>query len=400
MKIISFLGTGTYSETTYVFEEQAYKTRLFPAALYEFFQPAAKELLVCVTDEAEKKHFPALCNELEGRIQPKPIKIPIGKNTNELWTIFDELAKNVDSGDSVVFDITYALRSIPVLVFIAIVYLRSAQNVRIEAIINGAFEVRDGTRTPVFDLSPFIKVLDWTIAADRFLKTGDETELVAELREAHNLPYQSRPSTEQDLPRQLQQVASRIANVTEAMRTTRVRDAVDAVKPMLHQLEKARSEVETWAHPFAVMLDQVRQAYQPFASQNQQDLAEELGIQLKIIQWYIEKGQIVQATLLEREWTVSLLTFQLGMDSLRDRRSAEDILNCSIDNLKNKIPLPADIRRLEQRDQIVDVWNRLHDLRNDIAHCGMRKSTIKARDISHKAEVIFGCLTDLSNAVL
>ena len=39
MKIISFLGTGDYSETTYVFGEQEHNTSLFPVALYEFFQP-------------------------------------------------------------------------------------------------------------------------------------------------------------------------------------------------------------------------------------------------------------------------------------------------------------------------------------------------------------------------
>ncbi len=400
MKIISFLGTGDYSETTYVFGEQEHNTSLFPVALYEFFQPTANELLVCVTDEAEEKHFSSLCNELRGKIQPKAIKIPIGRNPSELWTIFDELAKNVEHDDSVVFDITHALRSIPVLVFIAIAYLRSAKNVRIEAIINGAFELRDGTKTPVFDLSPFIKVLDWTIAADRFLKTGDESNLVNELRLAHDIPNQSLPRGTGDLPRQLQQLATCIESVTEAMRTTRIHDALESVRPMLDRLERARSEVETWAQPFAVILDQVRQAYQPFVLQNPQDFGEELKIQLKIVHWYIEKAQIVQATLLEREWIVSLLVLQLDLDSLRDRKRAEDILNSGAHKHRKKSPLPAEICAVENIEQMLNVWNQLSNLRNDIAHCGMRDSTARARDISHKAKKIFQHLTDLSNVLL
>ncbi|MBC7225311.1 MAG: TIGR02221 family CRISPR-associated protein, partial [Anaerolineae bacterium] len=51
MKALSFLGTGNYQETTYVFRGEECRTHLFPKALCEFFRPS--DLLVFVTEEAE-----------------------------------------------------------------------------------------------------------------------------------------------------------------------------------------------------------------------------------------------------------------------------------------------------------------------------------------------------------
>ncbi|MBK7917066.1 MAG: hypothetical protein IPJ94_12540 [Chloroflexi bacterium] len=41
MKVISFLGTTDYKETTYVYDNAEFSTNLFPEALYAFFQPDA-----------------------------------------------------------------------------------------------------------------------------------------------------------------------------------------------------------------------------------------------------------------------------------------------------------------------------------------------------------------------
>ena len=52
MKLITFLGTGNYQPTTYVFGAQDCMTRFFPVAAAQFTQPT--QTLVCVTPTVEK----------------------------------------------------------------------------------------------------------------------------------------------------------------------------------------------------------------------------------------------------------------------------------------------------------------------------------------------------------
>lgn len=371
MKVLSFLGTTNYAETTYVFREQEYRTALFPEALYEFFQPT--DLLVFVTQEARDKHFDTLRQRLDGRIEPQPVDIPLGRSQRELWSIFDRLTENIDEGDTVIFDITNAFRSIPLLIFIAIAYLRSAQSIDLQAITYGAFEAREAGRTPVFDLSPFIVLLDWTTATDKFLKTGNAQELVAQLQEAHRMPYVSGQDDQDELPRRLQNVATAIQDVSQAMRLIRAYETMTTACTLIERLDQARHEVERWAKPFGVLLDQTRRAYAQFNLDDPEtELKENLKIQLVLLRWYLEREQPAQAITLAREWVVSLVTYRLKWDMIRDRHTVEGVLNMGVDSLRRRQPLPMPVRELEGSEEIVKVWNRLHDLRNDVAHAGMR----------------------------
>ena len=81
------------------------------------------------------------------------------------------------------FDITHGLRLFPLVGLLAAAFLRSGLSVDLQAVLYGAFDVRDRgvtpNRTPMFDLSPMLALLEWSTAADRFNRTGDSRYLAS-----------------------------------------------------------------------------------------------------------------------------------------------------------------------------------------------------------------------------
>lgn len=373
MKLISFLGTSDYKEASYQFTErpEPLRSKFFPAAAARALQP--ETLLLMVTPAAYEKHYEAICDELAGVTAIEPVEIPDGRSEQEIWAIFEALTGRLVSGDEVTFDITYGFRSLPVLAIIAAAYLRVARDVVINQLLYGAYEARNEEGiAPVFDLSPFLSLMQWTLATDKFLKTGNARELVSQLRDAHSLPYRlGLPA--KDKPQHLSGAASVLEEVSQGMRLLRPHTVLEAAARQDQQLSEAQSEVGRWAPPFALLLDQIRKAYQPFAvTDPAAEPKESLRAQLALIRWYVDKDQVVQAVTLAREWVVSLLILRLGWQLIDDRSFAENILNGSAQAMRQKSLLPPPVREMPGIDEMVQAWSWLGDLRNDIAHCGMR----------------------------
>lgn len=403
MKAITFLGITDYKPVTYVYNDpngntNECLTELFPEALCSFFDP--DELLVVVTRKAKEKHFDNLCQRLKGK-RVNPVDIPDGKNTNELWSIFDELIKKVDEGDEVVFDITYAFRSIPFLVFLATAFLRSARGVKIRAITYGAYDADPlRKRAPVFDLSPFIDLLDWTMATDKFLKTGNPTQLCGLLEgiQGETLPTSkaNNDSKEEELPNQLKYAAEQMKGIYAAMSLARPEEVMEKAKKAADQLEKCRMEVEFRAKPFSLLLDKTCKFYQPFALENSRnDIRKSLLIQLDLIKWHLEMEQIVQASILAREWLVSLVAYLKNNDIINDRRICEGALNNSEHNRK---PLFLNLSG-EQEEKIIELWRKLRPIRNDLAHVGNRKDPLQTERLISEMRATFEIIVEISECI-
>ena len=62
------------------------------------------------------------------------------------------------------------------MTFLALAHVRKVKNdVKIERVIYGAYEAveRENPKKPVFDLTPFVSLLDWLGAVTMFLQTGE-----------------------------------------------------------------------------------------------------------------------------------------------------------------------------------------------------------------------------------
>lgn len=376
--LLTFLGTARYAQTTYVLGRQRHTTCYCTAAVAHFFRP--EKTLVVVTQGAAAMHYDSLAAEIAGVTRPEPVPIPDGHSESDLWAIFDALTDRIGVGAELIVDITNGFRSLPFLSFLALAFLRVAKQVQVRGVYYGAYDARDQqtNESPVFDLTPFVTLLDWTVATDQFLATGDTQPLADRVKEAHRLPWQARAAKERGaLPRNLQGVAQTLETLGRALRLVRPEEAMRIAAGLLPQIEAVRGEAESWAKPFGLLLDRTAEDYRPLAlaadPRDPAQVAESLRIQRSLVRWYVERRQYVQAIILAREWVISYVIHLLGWDMINDRDLAERLLSTESMLRRQKRGLPLDATTRERLEGAILLWDRLPDLRNDIAHVGMRR---------------------------
>ena len=424
--VITFLGTSLQPKPTlYCYsdktgEEIHAKGFVFAQALCQFFD--FDRMLVCMTEEAEKTVWESLKTEdkmlelADERVQVLPIAT--GNNTTEMWEIFTTIAREIEVGETVIFDITHGLRSLPFLVFLFAAYLKSAKGVKIKGIYYGALELskRGTIPAPVIDLSEFVEMLDWLTASERFIEMGDGGALARLLR-----------SKVQRGDKTLGMAAKGIEEVASGLVLARPLETMRASALLGKRLADASEEIELRAKPFGLLQEQVANAYGQFAfptfiNESAVSFSQKIGLtleqQLMMINWYREKGQIIQAVELSREWGVSVFVRYFDLENVakikvKDKyetsrtiiESALAALASSVSSREKTIPSWSNewvplIQEMKNERSIAEFWDRLTSLRNDLAHSGMRQNAMKAKDIQGKMNKIYEGLEQIIKPIL
>src|SRR2546421_1162326 len=291
MKVISFIGAGLYHVCRYKYGDGEVETHLFPHAVTTFFKPDS--LCVLLTPKAEaakppfapgderraedyfsklvevhklealrdrdKTYYEQLCeiHQVCALTMPQKVLIPNGESEVELWQIFHAMANELNKGEEVVFDITHAFRSLPLLAFIAAAYLRKTKDIKLKAIVYGAHEARreeGGTEiTPVFDLTPFIELLDWMTATEQFRETGN-ARLLAEMLKVKKGAAAS--------------LAHKIQHLSQGLRVLRPLQVMREAAELPQAINSAKVEVTGTVPPFAELIERVSRDYGRFGLAN------------------------------------------------------------------------------------------------------------------------------------
>jgi CRISPR-associated DxTHG motif protein len=283
--------------------------------------------------------------------------------------------------EEVVFDITHSFRSIPFLTFLAAAYLRAARRARIRAVVYGAYEARpkdDPGPRPVFDLTPFVSLLDWLAATNQFIHTGDAQYLARLLRQEGAARRSGA----------LKHAGETLEPFSLAVMLCRPLEVMRDAGRMENMLKRAANDMAQWARPFTVMADRIQAEYGKYNLPDPiGDVAASLRHQLSIIRWYAEHGQIIQAVTLAREWVVTAVGMQLqgsfilatderekierglsGLCRVAQGRSSPDDLN----------EVGRALQSWPEAQAIRDLWNQLSTVRNDLDHAGMKPGPMKA----------------------
>jgi len=185
MRLLTFLGVGNYQPTAYAWQGREHVSAYAPVASCRFLGPDC--LTVFLTEEARQEIFDAFLADLPPGLTVQALSIPLGQNEAELWQIFDQVSGAVAPGEEVAFDITHGLRSFPLVGLLVAAFLRSGLHTPLRAVMYGAYDVRDRSvtpnRTPMFDLTPMLSLLEWAAAADRFNRTGDARYMASLLKQ-------------------------------------------------------------------------------------------------------------------------------------------------------------------------------------------------------------------------
>src|SRR6266542_58752 len=389
LKLLTFVGVNDYEEVKYAYKGETLETELFAEALSRWHTPT--RIIAFLTPIAKES---GNWNKLQKRIPGiAGVDIPNGNSEAELWQIFSKMTESLDEQDEVIFDITHAFRSIPMLALLATSFLRTAKNVKLKAILYGAYDARDEEkRVPVFDLTPFVSLLDWITATNQFIRNGEGAELAGLLK---TYPDAS-----------VQRLTESIEKISDGLRLLRPLDVMKRAAELPQLFADANTVISQNIPPFGLLAQNVERRYGVFGISNpdpQRDAKDILARQVRIIEWYLEKGQIVQCLSLAREWVPSLLCLHFNLDPTeRDNREDMELLLIGGKRKDRAGNTVAESPRLSQWSPVPEgrrlkiLWNNepfnLASLRNDVLHSGFRKNR---KDIDEIKELTEKIVTDL-----
>lgn len=421
--LLTTLGTGDYTETTYFFGEQrADKTCYVAKALCQLFE--IDRIILLLTEEARAKHWGRLQESLPPQVEKVAKAIPEGKTEAETWEIFDVLVDGIEPNSRLLFDITHAFRSIPLLVLLGAALLRKAKNVEIQGLYYGLYRPGQAA-TPIIDLTPAIRLLDWLTASDKFISTGSAVELGQLLDTVQRDFYrQQRPGKGDPRPTRLQSFGQAIRDISRSLELVRpVSLQEDLRKLQRHSTQELAEEVGQFAKPFGLLLQSIQNSYSQLAlpAEKAADPQAQVQKHFQLLRWYVEKRFTTQALLLAREWVVSALCLCEGIQNYLEREARQGIehqLGSLIpreEQLLGDLPatgsliqhqeqlqsLPPIAAHVPDVQQLAKLWSRLSEYRNDVAHVQMKPKSLRSevlesfvlQDLLPKLEALFPELT-------
>jgi hypothetical protein len=196
----------------------------------------------------------------------------------------------------------------------------------------------------------------------------------------------------------IKKTAAYLECASRALRVLRPNEAMDASAQICAQLPEALKASQELAHPLLPLGEHVRNSFTPIAlSENAQSKnpAETLKIERQLIKWYLDRNQIFLAVALAREWLVSWVMVQRGMGNnlleKSEREKIERALGQKSQQMIGKSPVNNNDTALPNLDPntidaIVQCYNQLGDLRNDLMHAGKRKSPRAAEKVEEQAK--------------
>ncbi|MCX7858402.1 MAG: TIGR02221 family CRISPR-associated protein [Deltaproteobacteria bacterium] len=405
---LSMLGTNKYEEAYYIYEGKKYgPVHFVQVATVSMNCSHWKEndrIIVFTTNEAKVKNWEDNGNQPKGlksfleELNIKPsiqnIDIPNGESEDEIWQIFDAMYGAIKDKDEVVFDITHSFRSIPMLAMVVLNYAKVVKDVSIEGIYYGAFEKLGNLNTvrakplderlvPIFNLTPFEELLDWSLGLDRFMKTGD-ARAISNLAERTSRARLKKTAGEDHEARKTRQLANTLKVFSETMATCRGREIGQAAKNLKKAVDECLS-LENIKAPYIPLLKNLKDKLKGFAGD---DIVVD-GFQAAL--WCYEHNLIQQAYTILRETILSKVLRDLGFNpedkSLREKLS--DALNnygLRVVGKSNK-----EVEYCSEIDMLFEYLSYKKDLavkymdlakyRNDIDHAGMGRNVARTDSI-------------------
>lgn len=424
-KLFSFLGTGKYEPCYYYFTvgEEQIKDKHYRCYVQESLtnllpdlDKELDEIVIFITDEAwevnwlknnnEKYDLPGLRDVLE-KYKDKyiitPVRIPSGKSEQELWEIFDKVFDEIESGDEIIFDITHSFRSLPMVAIIILNYAKFIKQCDIEGIYYGAVEALCPPRElgkmkieerycPIFDLTSFVELLDWTVGIDKFISTGDARD-VAFLLDIERERFGR--LKEYDKSNFFKHLKNSIYSYTNSIATCRGKEISKRTLDLKSKLEEITDSPElVYIKPIKPLLEKMSSELKTYSADEHKNM-------LKVVKWCYEHNLIQQGITILQEGVVTFLCEKYDLDT-EDVEVDREIINQAAaikklsDMKSEELPLEkwGYVARKNEKlvRQLLDdgyfqkaakFLNSMVDVRNDINHAGWRKSPFKPQKIEN-----------------
>ena len=324
--LISFLGTSRYQPTEYVAgggldpDAGSCTTPFIAEAIARLLDVGA--VTVLATPSARSQNGEALGRALQATVgEVAWVEIPDGRDDGELWTIFDCLRRALSGPEPKLLDITHGFRSVPFFAAGVLHFVRSVDPAAGPVqVLYGAFQAPlelDGRAvTPIWDLSAFVDLGEWTTAISTFLRTGSGTDLADSTRLLGQSLARQWAGAGKHGPRpSLDRLGKSLDRFADSFATVRVPDllvgrgskGVPQVEALLSAITAARPSVAL-APPLAAVLDRIAELPEAL----ERPPLDQLGGTLRLAalaRTYFGMGRFSEAaTILREAWVSSHAT--------------------------------------------------------------------------------------------
>ena len=400
---LSFLGTSLYTPISYLDEtgESAVcskPTRFVQVARLESLRRNGEQIdkaCIFVTERARRANWEdgghadrktgQIVAETDGRphqglesclrsmpAELDPIDIPAGTSTSELWEIFEAIQGRIEPGDRMHVDVTHSFRSIPIIVLMALDYLVMVKDATLESLTYGAFEAavgREDGRAPIFDLTPFLSIRDWTTAGVRLLKGGDMRGMgeVADA-EVRRLAKVLRADT----PRELRMMGGAFKRMGDALLHCRSGDLAREASLLEGLLRNGRTDCfcHDETKPLVPVLDRILPLVAKLKGESKDLAVAELESIAGAVEWCIRFDLHMQALTMLREAFVSVLAIMVGWQD-RDRHEQDRLFSALGHHCRNKCAVEnMDLFTPRIVERVGPSAAELPNIRNPLDHAG------------------------------
>jgi len=323
-----------------------------------------------------------------GKDKTETVIIPSGKDQKEQEDIFKKVLEEVEKYNEeweIYVNITHAFRSIPVVFFISLFYLKNFyENIKTSKIFYGVFQEDKNNRSPVIELTFLLDIIDWFNSVNMFVKRYEANEL-ADIMVDNEKFLKLNPEQRDNLnilSEDLRKFSGEYLNV-RAVQFGRLlvdlKDKLSKSKPIINEnlpilsplVDKVQTEIENLQTPKPDTLNM-----------------DTLRYRIKLIHTYLERNLVLQAILLLREVFIDYLILKVGdtdkwldydyrdkISKAFDRPDGDRVDKDIAEKIKSLQKRNSELREIWKRDsELRKIWKGIKYFRNNLAHCGIGKA--------------------------
>lgn len=394
------MGTGKYEQTSYVLDGRSWETEYSPIAVghlvYDTCAPVT--VLTLLTTGAEVKHGDRFSELVaEAGWDYCPIKIPDGRSEAELWEIFQALGDSLREGDEVVLDPTHGFRSLPIILLSALQYYRIQKNLKLVKVYYGAYQPNE-PEAPVFDLTPIIALADWTYGIKIF-KDYQLSRPLGEQLEQLQITSHTDPAHAGAPYTRLQNVGKSLQELEPLLRYGLPIEAGLEAAKLARKAEEAREEISSippMTEPWKELTDRLRSFELPGNKKKIRLSEAELERQARLIASYFKANNVWAAFALMREWLVSAVLLHQGKSDTWLARESREPAEKYLSQRAHTQPTGDAATPLSAAETaITDVWDKVGQQRNKLAHAGMSGQKVNPASLESNIAGVGGQFTEL-----
>ncbi|MCX7775561.1 MAG: TIGR02221 family CRISPR-associated protein [Spirochaetaceae bacterium] len=417
--LISFLGTSRYDCVDYRYstnENDTINTKYAQIAVImasrEYWKDTGLKLLIFVTPEARERNLDELATELERLkadnnypIDYTSINIQSVQNEQSLWNLFETVFKAIPQDSDIIFDITHAFRSIPVLGLAIINYAKTVKNCHPKGIYYASFDQSLPQPHPVIDLTRIDDLQRWSIAVAEYLHSGNSKEILLLSQEVAKRYYTSKRQPDFTLNKQ-KNLAEKLNEIWPVLATNRSKEIIDGslFKDIQKILGELNQENASHIKPMTALYDKIYDSLRLFKPDALSNL-------LVAVFLCIQYNMIQQGITILEESIITLILNEIGADYIeeKNRNMVSWFMNYCEKKEGNTHPRNEPDRFDSYLAQILDdcmlatsiasTFNKIRDLRNDINHAEFRKQSMKPRTIIENFRQYFKEALDILSSI-